>query len=281
MDAACLRIPRAPQPGLATATWISDDILAMSRPSERSVHKFGLAEDLASRGITCVMNTQEPGEHPFCGERLVGPSTGGGDRGDGGQCFTYRPSSFEARGIAVHLVGWPDLMPPSLAHVAACVRLACGYLDAGGKVAVHCHAGFGRTGVLIACVLVHRLGLSGDAAIATVRARRPQCIQNRRQADAVRAFAAAWPGIMAQPPGADGVGDAEVAEDPTSSGPSPGVTPPGHFPRLASALPMPSEDIRAAQLSRAGWMPWRSAFVSLSTFSRPPPPLSGGSGSRQ
>jgi hypothetical protein len=71
------------------------------------------------------------------------------------------------------------------------VAEASAVLDAGGKIAVHCHAGFGRTGLLIACILVRRDGLSAAEAIAKVRSRRASCIQNSRQRDFVHAFAAA------------------------------------------------------------------------------------------
>ena len=42
----------------------------------------------------------------------------------------------------------------------------------GGKVAIHCHAGLGRTGVLIACYLVYSQRMSGDEAITHVRSNR-------------------------------------------------------------------------------------------------------------
>lgn len=41
-----------------------------------------------------------------------------------------------------------------------------------GRVAVHCHAGLGRTGVLIACYLTFSLRLSSEEAITTVRLKR-------------------------------------------------------------------------------------------------------------
>ena len=48
----------------------------------------------------------------------------------------------------------------------------------GGKVAIHCHAGLGRTGVLIACYLVYSQRMSGDEAITLVRSNR--CVAVRR-----------------------------------------------------------------------------------------------------
>ena len=48
-----------------------------------------------------------------------------------------------------------------------------------GKVAVHCHAGLGRTGVLIACYLVYGARLRANDAIRLVRNKRPGSIQSR------------------------------------------------------------------------------------------------------
>jgi hypothetical protein len=169
--------------GIATATWIRADILAMSRPSTRSLAEFGFGGQLKDAGVTAIFNTEEPFEHPYCGEVLAG-------------AFTYAPPAFEALGLCVHLCGWVDLGVPPLHVLRDAVHLCCQVLDRGERIAVHCHAGFGRTGVLIACVLVHREGLAADAAIALVRSRRPQCVQNVKQQRCVRAFAAALPGLM-------------------------------------------------------------------------------------
>ncbi|KAG7259638.1 hypothetical protein CRUP_032144 [Coryphaenoides rupestris] len=59
-----------------------------------------------------------------------------------------------------------------------------------GKMAVHCHAGLGRTGVLLACYLVFTARMSADQAILFVRAKRPNSIQTRGQLLCVREFAA-------------------------------------------------------------------------------------------
>ena len=49
------------------SSWITDDILAMQRPSDEHFihHKF--VEHLKENNIVAVFNLQEPGEHPFCG----------------------------------------------------------------------------------------------------------------------------------------------------------------------------------------------------------------------
>jgi atypical dual specificity phosphatase len=55
-------------------------------------------------------------------------------------------------------------------------------------VAVHCTAGLGRTGVVLACHLV-RQGLSAQNAIARVRRLRPGSVETEEQAEAVEEFA--------------------------------------------------------------------------------------------
>lgn len=41
-----------------------------------------------------------------------------------------------------------------------------------GKIVVHCHAGYGRTGVIIACYLIFNNSISANEAINYVRFRR-------------------------------------------------------------------------------------------------------------
>jgi atypical dual specificity phosphatase len=62
-------------------------------------------------------------------------------------------------------------------------------LSAGGKVAVHCIGGIGRTGTLIACYLVSE-GRTAEQAIDYVRARRPGSIETHEQERAVFAWGA-------------------------------------------------------------------------------------------
>ena len=67
--------------------------------------------------------------------------------------------------------GWLDYGVPTLESVLDMVKVV-DFALRGGKVAVHCHAGLGRTGVLIACYLVYSQRMGGDEAISHVRARR-------------------------------------------------------------------------------------------------------------
>ena len=57
-----------------------------------------------------------------------------------------------------------------------------------GKVAVHCHAGLGRTGVLVSAYLVYFLRVRSADAIRYVRMKRPGAVQTRRQIECVKEF---------------------------------------------------------------------------------------------
>ena len=59
-------------------------------------------------------------------------------------------------------------------------------------VGVHCGAGLGRTGTVLACYLVTQ-GMSAKNAIARVRRLRPSSIENEQQERAVIDFAERWP----------------------------------------------------------------------------------------
>jgi atypical dual specificity phosphatase len=59
--------------------------------------------------------------------------------------------------------------------------------DQGIGVAVHCGAGLGRTGVVLACYFITK-GLTARDAITRVRRMRPGSIETDEQADAVQEF---------------------------------------------------------------------------------------------
>eukprot|EP00698_Gefionella_okellyi_P022565 TRINITY_DN749_c0_g1_i1.p1 TRINITY_DN749_c0_g1~~TRINITY_DN749_c0_g1_i1.p1 ORF type:complete len:398 (+),score=42.51 TRINITY_DN749_c0_g1_i1:439-1632(+) len=70
---------------------------------------------------------------------------------------------------------------PTIQLMMNIVQVVAFTIETGGRVAVHCHAGLGRTGLVIACYLVYGRGYLPGAAIADVRTHRPGSIQTRRQ----------------------------------------------------------------------------------------------------
>lgn len=80
----------------------------------------------------------------------------------------------------------PDYAAPTLGQIEAFLR----FLHAGrddGAVAVHCAAGQGRTGTMLACALVD-LGLPADEAIRLVRKVRSPSIDTEAQEAMVHQF---------------------------------------------------------------------------------------------
>lgn len=136
--------------GLSSASWIlTGRLLAMSYPSEAD---FRILRDM---GISAVISLTDEG------------------RGDG-----------TAGGLDRHHFQYPDMTAPTDDLVDDFVATVDEYFFNNRAVAVHCQAGLGRTGTLIACYLVH-LGMQAEEAIKHVRNRRKGSIQTREQAAAI------------------------------------------------------------------------------------------------
>lgn len=80
-----------------------------------------------------------------------------------------------------------DFQPPTLEQQVEFVARASQQLSNGGRVGVHCTAGMGRSGTILATYLVY-LGQDADAAIDRVRELRPGSIETKEQEDAIRAY---------------------------------------------------------------------------------------------
>lgn len=81
-----------------------------------------------------------------------------------------------------------DMTAPTNEQIEEFVDFVNEALDDEVAVGVHCLAGLGRTGTMIACLLVSR-GTGPEAAIAQVRAARPGSVQTAAQERAVKRWA--------------------------------------------------------------------------------------------
>ena len=152
---------------------IDDNIYASQRPANSLIKEFNLISKFKELNIGLIVNLQLPGEHPYCGPIEKLDESG----------FSYSPSLFESEGIHVGLYGWKDMnVPNSLNHMLSIVKSMYYYIhNLKKKILVHCHAGYGRTGIVIACFKIFDESISAEVAKAEIRKIRPKCIQNKDQ----------------------------------------------------------------------------------------------------
>jgi atypical dual specificity phosphatase len=72
-------------------------------------------------------------------------------------------------------------IPPTLAQLEECVDFILKEIEASKKTAVHCAAGKGRTGTVLAAYLCRKKGMNADEAIREIREMRPGSIEEGQE----------------------------------------------------------------------------------------------------
>jgi hypothetical protein len=124
--------------------------------------------------IGMIVNLQREGEHPYCGPDKELDLISG---------FSYDPQKFVTEDIKFRPSGWKDMsVPESMNFMLEIVKdMAVVIKEKKKNVLVHCHAGYGRTGVVIACYMIFDSNRSTEEVIEILRQKRPGCVQKQSQ----------------------------------------------------------------------------------------------------
>jgi protein tyrosine phosphatase domain-containing protein 1 len=152
--------------------WVGDLVVASQRPSTSLFIKHMLIEQFKGKRVTGVFNLQEKGEHASCGPDGIYADTG----------YSYSGENDLMKfGVKYYEFPWPDMTAPENDIVLRSVQCMDHHARSLGRVLVHCHAGLGRTGLMIACFFMLSQRMRAQEAITLVRTCRPGAIQTDRQ----------------------------------------------------------------------------------------------------
>ena len=147
-----------------------DCVYACQRPSTCLIKKYHLLEVFKKKRIKLIVNCQINGEHPYCGP----------NKGLEEDCgFSYSPSAFISEGIEVLCKGFKDLTPPDTLDFMLDVVRKMAYVVKykKGRILVHCHAGNGRTGIVIVCFFMFYFNKTYQEALTELRKLRKKGVE--------------------------------------------------------------------------------------------------------
>ena len=92
--------------------------------------------------------------------------------------FSYTPENLQKAGISCYNFHWEDLTNPNMSEVMKNVKFMDMHISKGEAVLVHCHAGQGRTGVVIAAYLMYsNTTETVDETVEYIRSKRIQWLK--------------------------------------------------------------------------------------------------------
>lgn len=120
---------------------------------------------------------QEPGEHPFCGDGIHSSSG-----------LSYKPENLYEHKISFYNFGWRDHQTTEISTLIKIVKTMDYVVQKKKKLAVHCHAGKGRTGLVICAFLLYKNKMNVEQVIELFKKKRKGALKKSSQIDTLKDF---------------------------------------------------------------------------------------------
>ena len=102
--------------------------------------------------------------------------------------FSYDPEILFKNKIFFYNFSWSDMEVPDFRTIFNIVQMIYFTVKKKAKVLVHCHAGMGRTGLVIGCYLIYGENYSSQKAIELVKIKRREAFNTAAQVSFIKQF---------------------------------------------------------------------------------------------